>query len=97
MWAALKLIVIKSYNSFGLIIYYILFLYRYRLEKEETSDGHEALMQELTSVSVLFDMSVMCAVLILLRALVTVSANTKLGYQDIQTDVLTAKSPETQE
>lgn len=91
MLAALKLIVIKSYNSFGLIIYYILFPYRYRLEKEETSDGHEALMQELTSVSVL------CAVLILLRALVTVAANTKLGYQDIQTDVLTAKSPETQE
>lgn len=91
----MKLIVIKSYNSFGLIIY--CFFIVYRLEKEETSDGHEALMQELTSVSVLFFMSVMCAVLILLCALVTVSANTKLGYQDIQTDVLTAKSPETQE
>lgn len=64
-----------------------MFLYRYRLEKEETSDGHEALMQELTSVSVLFVMSVMCSVLILLRALVTVSVHTKLGYQDIQTDV----------
>lgn len=48
----MKLIVLKPYNSCGLIIYYILFLYRYRLEKEETSDGHEALMQELTSVSV---------------------------------------------
>lgn len=93
----MKLIVLKPYNSCGLIIYYILFLYRYRLEKEETSDGHEALMQELTSVSVLFVMSVMCVALILLRALVTVSAHTKLGYQDIQTDVLTAKSLETQE